>query len=146
MTTVESLYKIADEQEINIYEFSFDDIVSMSAPANIAIDKGKIDNAIELIDVLSHELGHCVTGSFYNQSNIFDVFEKQEHKANMWKLQQLLPLDKYIEAIAHGITDIKLLAYEYDLCYAFAEKAAEYYNNNFDIEELLNKYKECREI
>lgn len=141
MTTAENLYKIADEQGINIYEFKFDDIISMSAPLNIAIDKSKIDNAIELIDVLSHELGHCITNSFYNKDNILDVFEKQEHKANMWKLKQLLPLEEYIKAIAHGITDVKFLACEYDLRYDFAEMAAEYYNNNFDIEKLVDEYK-----
>ncbi len=145
MTSIEALYEIADEHGIDIHEFEFDDIISMSAPSNIAIDKSKVEGIVEMIDVLSHELGHCVTGSFYNAKNILDVYEKQEYKANMWKLKKLLPLDEYVKAIAQGITDIRHLAYEYDLCYDFAQKAAEYYNNNYDIEKLVDDYKKTIE-
>lgn len=141
MTTVDTLYKIADENYINIHELKFDEIISVSVPSNIAIDIKKIDNNIDLIDILSHELGHCITDSFYNPENILDLYEKQEYKANLWKIKQLLPLDEYIKAIAHGITDVRHLAYEYDLRYDFAEKTVEYYNNNYDIDKLVEEYK-----
>lgn len=141
---VDGLYKIADENNIKIHEIGFDEVISVSIPNNIAIDKDKIHNNIEMVDVLSHELGHCVTNSFYNSNNILDVFEKQEYRADMWKMSQLLPLALYVKAIASGITDVRYLAYEYDLCYDFAEKAAEYYNDNFDIDKLVAEYKSNR--
>ena len=86
MTNIDTLYKIADENGINIHELNFDEIIFV--PSNIAVDVKKIDKNIDLSDILSRKLGHCITGSFYNPENILDLFEKQEYKANLWGFKQ----------------------------------------------------------
>ena len=50
MTTIDTLYKIADENGINIHELNFDEIIFV--PSNIAVDVKKIDKNIDYISVI----------------------------------------------------------------------------------------------
>ncbi len=64
------LYEIADENAINVDYFPMRQAVSISIPDSIAIDIDKIETCREEKAVLAHELGHCMTGSFYTISTI----------------------------------------------------------------------------
>ena len=59
---------------------------------------------------LAHELGHCETGSFYNQSAALDVRQKHENQADRWAIQHLIPSGALEEAIANGCAELWQLA------------------------------------
>ena len=79
---------------------------SLSMPNHIGIDRTKMENDQELNTCLAHELGHCMTGSFYNIHSKFDLREKHEHKANKWTIQECIPFDELLFAFQTGITEL----------------------------------------
>lgn len=76
---------------------------------------------------LAHELGHCITGSFYNAYAKIDIRAKHENRANKWAYHQLLPHDKLMEVVTKGETEVWEIAERFDLPCEFVAKAIEYY-------------------
>ena len=122
------LYKIADENHIEVDFFPFQQLVSLSTPDSIAIDVDKLETTSEEKAVLGHELGHCMTGSFY-RINTFETRERMEARANRWVIKNLLPWRKLREAVYAGITTPWELAEYFNLPEQFINKSIEYYIN-----------------
>lgn len=135
--TVNDLYDIADKNNIKVHNFKFKTIEAVSVPYNIGIDYRKLENDIDLKDKLSHELAHCMTGSFYNADNPLDVRGQHERKAELWQFEQLMPLDDLIDVLIKGYCEIWQIAEYFEVSYSLAEKAVEYYQNNYDLESML---------
>ena len=76
---------------------------------------------------LGHELGHCVTGSFYNRYAARDVMQKHEHRADKWAIEQIVPVDELDEAVAEGHTELWDLAEQFGVTEAFMKKAVCWY-------------------
>ena len=72
---------------------------------------------------LGHELGHCVTGSFYNRYAAVDCRQRHENQANRWAIQTLIPVDALDEAVAQGCTEIWELAERFGVTEDFMRKA-----------------------
>lgn len=84
---------------------------------------------------LFHELGHCETGSFYNQWASRDVRKKHENRANKWAIKMLIPEDELKTAISDGRTEIWELAEYFSVTEDFMRKAVCWYQNgNLDTE------------
>jgi Zn-dependent peptidase ImmA (M78 family) len=78
---------------------------------------------------LSHELGHCVTGSFYNPYALLDIRAKHERRANVWAYKQVVPLDALQECFRQGLTEPWQLEDEFDVPAWFIRQAMEYYES-----------------
>lgn len=76
---------------------------------------------------LFHELGHCETGSFYNQFSPFEVQQKHETRADKWAIKKLIPKDELDEAVAAGYTQPWELAEYFDVTEEFIKKAVCWY-------------------
>ena len=66
-----SLYALANEQNIEVLTFPMEKSGSMSimdenGRCTIGMDPSVQDGGVRERVHLSHELGHCITGSFYN--------------------------------------------------------------------------------
>ena len=122
------LYEIADENAINVDYFPKRQAVSISIPDSIAIDIDKIETCREEKAVLAHELGHCMTGSFYTISTI-DNRGRMEERANRWAIKTLLPFSKLNEAVVSGIYETYDLADYFELPELFIKTALNYYLN-----------------
>lgn len=104
------LYKYADNKGIDIYDFSMEELKSISTKNNcIGIDKTKLNKQEEKV-CLAHEIGHCETGSFYNSQMQFDIRRKHEYKANRWAVHTLLPIDDFKLAMKKGNIEVWQLA------------------------------------
>lgn len=104
----------------------------------IAIDPLKLENIQDEKLKLSHELGHCCTGSFYNRFATCDVRRKHENRADKWAIEKLIPIDRFDEAVANGYTEIWLLAEYFDVSIDFMRKAACWYiHGNLDVEHYM---------
>lgn len=93
----------------------------------IAIDPFKLKSAKDEALKLAHELGHCCTGSFYNQWAACDVRQKHENRADKWAIEKLVPKREFKEALAAGISDIWSLAEFFDVSEDFMRKAICWY-------------------
>lgn len=59
---------------------------------------------------LAHEIGHSMTGAFYNPYTPLDIRAKHEYRANKWAVKQLISGEELHEAMAEGYTEIWSLA------------------------------------
>lgn len=126
------LYDIAESQEIDILPFSLPETGSLS----VMSDSGKcyigMDSSIKDDDTqervhLAHELGHCVTGSFYNIHAAVDYRQRHENRADKWAIAHLIPIDDLDGAIAEGYCEVWDLAEYFGVTEDFIRKAVCYY-------------------
>ena len=129
---IRSLYDLAKQQNIAVFEFSLPDTGSMSLMEDNGICYIAMDPAVKDGDVqervhLSHEIGHCATGSFYNRYAAVDCRQRHENRANKWAVQTLIPVDDLDQAIAEGCTEVWELAERFGVTEDFIRKTVCYY-------------------
>lgn len=111
---ISALYDIAHEQDIEVLVFPLSETGSMSIMEGescfIGMDETVLDGSVQERVHLGHELGHCVTGSFYNRYAAIDHRQRHENKANKWAIHQLIPVAALDAAVAAGYTELWDLA------------------------------------
>lgn len=128
MTPLSRLYHIADQEHIEVDCFDLGkrealSLMDESGSCFIAIDPFQLLSTQDETLKLAHELGHCVTGSFYNIHASLDCRQKHENTADKWAVQQLIPSDALDQAVAEGYTEIWELAEHFDVTEEFMRKA-----------------------
>lgn len=101
--------------------------VPIGGTCAIALDPTKIRSEADEAVKLSHELGHCVYGGFYNKYTPFDVRAQHENKANAWAVHRLIPWAKLKQAVKSGIAEVWELAEHFDVTEDFMRWAIAYY-------------------
>ena len=135
MIKLDELYEIAEKQNIEVYSFNLPLINSVSTmnpngSCCIGIDPFSIETYAQEKEHLAHELGHCVTGSFYNRYSTCDIISKAEYKADKWAIKKLIPKDELKEALEDGYTEPWQLAERFDVPCDFMCKALNFYYVN----------------
>lgn len=115
MKSIISLYRYAEKRNIEIVTFPLPETTSMSIETEsgacyIGVDYSKIETETDERVHLSHELGHCATGSFYNRYAKMDIRQKHENRADKWAIRKLIPVEKLDTAVAEGHTELWDLA------------------------------------
>lgn len=129
---IRSLYALAEQQNIPVIPFPMAENGSMSVMSDtgacyIGMDHDVLDGGTRERVHLAHELGHCVTGSFYNRWAAVDSRQRHENRANKWAVRQLIPMEALDDAIARGCTEIWELAETFGVTESFMRKAVSYY-------------------
>lgn len=125
--TLNALYDFATMQDLSTYSVPLKSAMSLSFPdGTIGISSDRIRAADEKV-CLAHEIGHCVTGSFYNINSPLDVRGQHEYRANKWAYQHLLPYNDLIAAVKEGITETWEIAEYFGLPEEFTIEAIAYY-------------------
>lgn len=129
------LYSIAERDGIDVQSFKLSSCECLSFKDDdgncyIAIDPFELENTFDEKAKLAHELGHCETGSFYNEYSAFDIRAKHEHRADVWAIKKLVPKDELIAAINSGCANRFELSEYFELPESFIQKALDYY---FDV-------------
>ncbi len=132
MTQVPELYRLASKQNITVLRFPMKENGSMSlmepdGTCYIGVDDRVLDGGTQERMHLSHELGHCITGSFYNIYATADCRQRHENKADKWAIRALIPVDRLDDAIAQGHTELWDLADYFGVTESFMRKAVCYY-------------------
>jgi len=127
-----ALYDFARQQNIEVIPFPMTKNGSMSIQMDsgacvIGMDDSVRDGACRERVHLGHELGHCVTGSFYNIHAAVDHRRRHENRADKWAIRQLIPVDDLDDAIAQGCTELWDLADRFGVTEDFLKKAVCYY-------------------
>ena len=122
------LYVLAEQQNIEVIETSLPEngslsIMDDSGNCYIGIDESVMDGgALEIVH-MAHELGHCLTGSFYNRHTQFDVRQRHENRADKWAVRQVISVEDLDTAIASGYTEVWQLAEYFCVTEQFMRKA-----------------------
>ena len=136
-----ALYDIAAQQNIPVLSFPLEKTGSLSHMDDrgrcfIGIDPALRDGDVRERVHLSHELGHCVTGSFYNIYAAIDHRQRHENRADKWAVQALIPVEALDDAIAEGCTEVWELAERFQVTEDFIRKAVCLYVHGNVAEEL----------
>lgn len=128
MRSVPDLYNFAQQQNIEVIRYPMKENGSMSVMMDngacfIGIDESVQDGGVQERVHLGHELGHCLTGSFYNRYSAFDIRQKHENKADKWAILDLIPVDDLDGAVAAGCCEIWELAERFGVTEQFMRKA-----------------------
>lgn len=138
---IQHLYDLAKQQNIEVLPCSIPQTESMSVMLEdgrcfVGMDDSIRDGGVQERVHLSHELGHCVTGSFYNIHAAIDHRQRHENRANKWAIQTLIPVEELDDAIAEGCTEVWELAERFQVTEAFIRKAVCFYVHGNLAEEL----------
>ena len=128
MHPVPELYDLAQQQNIPVLRYPLPENGSMSlmlpdGSCCIGMDDSVCDLGPEERVHLSHELGHCLTGSFYNIHAAIDHRQRHENRADKWAIRTLISVEALDEAIAQGHTDLWDLADHFGVTESFLKKA-----------------------
>ena len=132
MKPLQEIYRTAEQENIVVDRFALSSreafsIMSEDGNCYVAIDPGKITDESDERTKLSHEVGHCMTGAFYNQYSKYDCRQRHENRADKWAIRYLVPVDDLDEAVADGYTEIWELAEHFGVTEEFMRKAVCYY-------------------
>ena len=128
MTELSTLYERAEQLNIPVYHRSLPRTGSVSIQdedgnCSIGLDLPNRRSRNELRVRLAHELGHCVTGSFYNRWSRYDVRQRHENRADKYAIRTLIPMEALDEAVAEGLSERWELAERFGVDQLFLEKA-----------------------
>lgn len=134
-----ALYELADREEIEIDEYPMKRHISFSlmdvedGSCYIAIDPMQLESSQSEKIILAHEIGHCMTGSFYNLYSSFDIRKRHENRADKWSIMQLVPEAELNEAVSAGFTQIWQLAEYFDVPEGYMRRVCHWYKyHNMD--------------
>ena len=126
-----SLYRCAQRNHIPVLRYPLPRCSSLSVQTEqgcvIGMDKLICDNAAQERTHLSHELGHCLTGSFYTTDSDVALRRRCEERADRWAIRRLVPLEALKHALARGMTQPHELAEYFGVPEPFLQKCVQYY-------------------
>lgn len=124
------LYALAEQLGIVVLSFSLPECESISLESDdnyyIGIDDMQLDSSKEERVHMAHELGHCVTGSFYNEYSLVDNRGKCEATADRWAVKKLINKDELLRQIKNGM-EVWDLAEYFNVTEDFVRKAYHLY-------------------
>ena len=128
MNHLSSLYTLAEREQIPVLAYSLPLTESLAIQTDegqcyIGMDYDKLTDPRDHLVHLSHELGHCLTGAFYNRYAKMDLRQRQEIKADKWAIHRLVPMEELDDAIARGLTEFWELAEYFGVTIEFMKKA-----------------------
>ncbi len=131
MRDLNAVYRMAEAARVEVDWFPMNRAQSLSIPLGeggaIAIDPRRVESAADEKLKLCHELGHCVTGSFYNRYAPLDVRQRHELHADRWAIAQLVPRGELEGALRRGVWEVWELAEHFEVTEDFMRKALCHY-------------------
>ena len=121
------LYRCANRQNIPVFVRPMPLCGSMSVMVDgncaIGLDRSVCDCASREKTHLAHEIGHCITGSFYSELTPQNIRERQENRADKFAIRLLVPKDALDTAVSAGLTQVWELAEYFGVTEDFMTKA-----------------------
>ena len=132
MKSLQEFYHIAQQNNFVVDHFELRKRAALSVMDDdgdcfVAIDPKQITYDTDERNKLAHELGHCLTGSFYNQYAAVDCRRRHENTADKWAIGELIPPEALDQAVADGCTELWDLAEHFGVPEDFMRKAVCWY-------------------
>ena len=104
MTHLQRLYETADGLGLQICYFPMENNTAISTPDGfIGMDVDRLENSAGELVCLAHEMGHCLTGSFYTLDSDLCQRQRCEERAHRWAVETLVPLQDLKRALEMGL-------------------------------------------
>jgi len=132
MRAVQEFYRLAEQQNITVDLFPMQtreaiSLMDEQGRCFVAIDPDRLLDETDERAKLAHELGHCMTGAFYNRYSDFDSRQKQENKADKWAVCATVTEEELDEAVAGGCENLWDLAEYFGIPEDLMKKAVCWY-------------------
>lgn len=132
MRALQEFYRIAEQQNISVDLFALRSREALSLMDEegrcfIALDPASVRDENDERAKLAHELGHCMTGAFYNRYSDFDCRQRHENKADKWAICAVVTEDELDEAVAEGCVTLWELAEHFGVPEELMKKAVCWY-------------------
>lgn len=134
MTDTLGLYALAERARIPVIPFPLPQTGSVSIQREdltccIGLDERVLETETDKRVHLAHELGHCMTGSFYNRWAARPLRRKCENLADKWAIETMISPEALDEAVAMGCTEMWTLAERFGVTEDFMRKAVCWYTH-----------------
>lgn len=137
MTRLEELHQLAYDNSIPIDTSCPADIISMSVrlPGGLKIIGLSADEISDgegtptSLECLAHELGHCITDSFYTGYSPLELRAKPERRADAWAIEKLIPYEALCAAVSSGCREVWELSEYFGVSGGFILKTVDYYKS-----------------
>lgn len=141
---IKDLYCLADERHYYVDESCPRSIVAMSVKLRNGekiISLSKFEKPTEdapkqpytKLECFAHEMGHCMTDSFYVGFSPLEKRAKHEYRADKWAINYLIPFDALCQAVQEGNHELWQLAEYFDVGEPFVEKAIAYHEQHGNV-------------
>lgn len=129
---IDALYRLAQSEQIPVIPACIPENGSLCIQDDmmrcyIGLDLDVLDEAPVHAVHMAHELGHCLTGSFYNRWSSCDLRQKHENRADRWAIEHMIPKEQYDTALEDGCTELWSLAEHFGVTEDFMRKAVCWY-------------------
>ncbi|MBR5390370.1 MAG: ImmA/IrrE family metallo-endopeptidase [Clostridia bacterium] len=127
---LQRLYQQAEAMGLQVYFLPMQTRCGISTPdGTIGMDSNRQKSTAEELVCLAHEMGHCMTGSFYTAEADLLQRRRCEARADRWAYRQLVPLDELRRLLARGVTRTDELAEHFGVTEDFLRDCLAYYRN-----------------
>jgi hypothetical protein len=138
MDRLDMLYDMAEENGITVDAFHINTVPSMSlkdaeGDCYIAVDPMQLETRVQETERLAHEMGHCMTDSFYNERLPLFTRGRMERRANKWAVHRLVPLDTLIGVIERGYVEKWEIAEELSVTESMVNDAFRIYHSEISL-------------
>lgn len=127
----EQIYTKIQDNNIKIFSCNLKNIKSVSIETDnrygIFINYKEIENSEEEFLVVTHEYGHCITGSTHPPYSPLDVVAKHEYRADRKAVLDFLPIERIQSAIKDGCRSAYEFSEYLDVPEQFVIKAFQHY-------------------
>ena len=128
MTQLQRLYETADGLGLQICYFPMGNLTAISTPDGfIGMDVDKLEDSAHETACLAHEMGHCLTGSFYTVDTGLCQQRRCEERADRWAMGRLVPLEELKGLLERGVTRPDELAEHFGVPEQFLRKCVQFY-------------------
>ena len=131
MDPLDEMIQYADDHNIIVHPHSVAGSLAMTFQASersaVAIDVKTIDTRAGQAIALAHEIGHIETGTLRNHHSQYTPESKDEHQADAWSIQKLLPRAKLGVMLTKCDGRVWETAEELGLPESFVELAIKFY-------------------
>ncbi|MCK9477957.1 MAG: ImmA/IrrE family metallo-endopeptidase [Firmicutes bacterium] len=93
----------------------------------VFVDYDKITTLDDEFNVVSHEYGHCATGTTHKVCSPYELISRHEYRANRHAIYKFLPFEKFKEAHYKGYDEFWEIAEYLDLPEKFVRLAYDIY-------------------
>lgn len=126
------VYEKIQENNIKVMHFGLPNIKSVSVETNnkygIFINHREIEDSDEEFLVVTHEYGHCMTGSTHPPYSPLDIISKHEYRADRRAVLDFLPIERIKLAVKDGCRTVYEFSEYLDLPEQFILKAFQHYS------------------
>ena len=134
------LYNIASDNNIEVDNFDTKAVDSFSMPHIIVLNKKGLKRTLDKKMHMAHELGHCLTWSFYHSTSKYDTRSRMECRADRWVIHNLIPFFEFYAALQSGLSENWQLAEYFEVTEDYIIKAKTMYEQKiYDLQKGMER-------